>query len=232
MSNGGQPRHPWPKAMGVAAIVVAGAAGALILTGHHSTRPGAPAAPEAPKATAAATSGPDIPATPQPETGAGAARATATIVADEPLLVEGTPASAAALVDSWTAPTARPAIERSFASARAGFVHATGGPYRFDTALLAERVTLTGPGTAKVDAWCTEVLLERGTPTSGLYVTEQMNLTWSAGRWLLTSISDKPGPSIVLAGTPTPAPEAAAALDGFLPPAAAEGTEGTQGGQP
>ena len=150
------------------------------------------------------------------KTPAGAVAAAAEIVSDEPLLVGADAGAAIALVDSWAAPAARQGLEEAFLAARDGFVHAKGGPFSFDVGLLADRIDTARPGRVVLDAWCAEVVLDREEPTAGVYVTERMGLTWTAGGWRLNSITDTPGPSVGLSGTPTPATEAAAALAGNL----------------
>lgn len=160
------------------------------------------------------------------ETPAGAVAAAATIISDEPLLVQANATAATALMDSWAAPSARRGLEQAFMAARARFVHAKGGPFSFDVGLLAHRIVTTSRGRVFLDAWCAEVVFDRGEPTAGVYVTERMGLTWAAGGWRLMSMSDTPGPSVGLSGTATPAAEAAAALAGFAPPGVT-----TQGGR-
>lgn len=228
-------RWSWAKTLGAAAVVLAVAAGALSVIGGrsspstrsaHITRP----APQAPLPQAP----PSAPGGPSPrqaglaadETPAGAVAAAAEIVSDEPLLVEANATAATALMDSWAAPSARRQLQRAFLAARAGFVQAKGGPFSFDVALLADRIVTTSAGKVVLDAWCAEVVFDRGEPTVGVYVTERMELTWTAAGWRLTSMTDTPGPSVALSGTPTPAAEAASALAGFTPPAAV-----TQGGR-
>jgi len=145
--------------------------------------------------------------------------AAATIVSDEPLLVQANATAATALVDSWAVPSARQRLEQAFLASRAGFVQAKGGPFSFDVGLLADRIVTASAGRVILDAWCAEVVFDRGEPTVGVYVTERMGLTWTAGGWRLMSMSDTPGPSVGLSGTATPAAEAASALAGFAPPA-------------
>ncbi|MCU4186452.1 hypothetical protein K6U06_18940 [Acidiferrimicrobium sp. IK] len=216
-------RWSWAKTLAAAAVVLAVAAGVMSAIGGRSS----PSTRSAPVTAPASQVPPGQPAGPSPrqaglsgnETPAGAVAVAATIVADEPLLVEANATAATGLMDSWAAPSARQRLEQAFWAARAGFVQAQGGPFSFDTGLLADRIVTASAGRVVLDAWCVEVVFDRGEPTAGVYVTERMGLTWTAGGWRLSSMSDTPGPSVALSGTPTPAAEAAAALAGFAPPA-------------
>lgn len=228
-------RWSWAKTLGAAALVVAVAAGVFSVIGGRSS--------PSTRSTSVTSPAPHVPLpqalSPQPvgsprktgplaadETPAGAVALAAEIVSDEPLLVEADVAAATALVDSWAAPSDRGLLEQAFLAARAGFAHAKGGPFSFDVALLADRIVTATAGRVVLDAWCAEVVFDRGEPTAGVYVTERMGLVWTAGGWRLSSMTDTPGPSVGLSGTPTPAAEATAALAGFGPPATT-----TQGGR-
>lgn len=217
-------RWSWAKTLGAAALVVVVAAGVFSVIGGRSspltrstrvTSRGPQAPPPKPVASPRKAGTPAAEETP-----AGAVAVAATIVSDEPLLVKADVAAATALVDSWAASSDRGLLEQSFLAARAGFVQAEGGPFGFDVALLADRIVTATAGRVVLDVWCAEVVFDRGDPTAGVYVTERMGLVWTAGGWRLTSMTDTPGPSVGLSGTPTPAAEAAAALAGFGPPIA------------
>lgn len=218
-------RWSWAKTLGTAAVVLAVAAGVLSVLGGRSspsTRSAhvmtpAPQAPPPQRFGSIRQTG----ALAGDETPAAAVAVAAQIVSYEPLLVGVDATAATALVDSWAAPSSRQALEQALLAARSGFVKAKGGPFSFDVGLLADRIVTTSAGRVVLDAWCAEVVFDRGEPTAGVYLTERMGLAWTAGGWRLTSMSDTPGPSVALSGTPTPAAEAASALAGFTPPAAA-----------
>jgi hypothetical protein len=150
---------------------------------------------------------------------AGAVATVEGIVVVEPLLATDSPATVAQLVASWTAPSARSGLEAQLDAARAALLDAPGGPYRFDAATLEARAILTGPATAAVDAWCSEVVLAQERPLYAAYLTEHFALTWTGRTWLVTSTSDTVGPSVALptATAVTPPAEAQAALAGFAP---------------
>ena len=136
--------------------------------------------------------------------------------------------TAVALVDSWAAPRSRGTLQERFLAVRTAFDRAAGGPYRFDVAILAERWTRTASGSVTVDAWCSEVIFARDQPAYSSYVTEHLGLVWAGSAWLLESMTDSPGPSVALAASepPTPGPEAAAALAGYVPAGTAVSGEG------
>lgn len=221
-------RRSWAKTLGAAAVVLAVAAGVMSVLGGRSSpstrfarvttpAPQAPLPPAPPPHPPGSTRQTGAPA--GDDTPATAVAVAAQIVSDEPLLVGADATAATVLVDSWAAPGDRQGLGRAFMAARAGFVHAKGGPFSFDVGLLADRIVTATAGRVVLDAWCAEVVFDRGEPTAGVYVTERMGLAWTAAGWRLSSMSDTPGPSVALSGTATPAAEAASALAGFAPPA-------------
>lgn len=209
----------------VVAVVVVGVATVLAVTGGHRQVRVA-------QAVSAGFAAPASRGVAGSETAAGAAAAVTVIVAEEPLLVEGSAAGADALVGSWATSSSRAGLQAGFASARASFAVAKDGSLGFETALLAVRVSELRAGRATVDAWCAEVVFAQDAPVSAAYVTEHLALVWNARRWMVASITDTAGPSVALAGEATPAAEAAAALSGYQPPAAVTGpVDGIAGGR-
>lgn len=205
------------RAAVIVTAVLTVAAVVLAATGHHrGAGAAAAAAIPAPPTPGSTSQG----ASPEPFGTAGALAKADQIIASEPALVEGDPTGVSAVVASWVTPAARAAIAARFAQARTAFEAAPGGPYSFDVAVLAERTTPGGPGGVGVDAWCAEAVFARGIPSYATYVTEHLGLVWGDGVWLVSSMTDTPGPALATAGPVTAPAEAAGALAGFVPPPA------------
>lgn len=215
------PRRRWAYLTIAVAVIVA----AIVMAAHPGgSRPrsgsAAEVVPVSPRPSAAAP----VVAGPAASGGrVGPVAVVLSVVAEEPALAGESTATADQEVAAWAALQAQAGLERELASESEALASARGGPYRFDVAVLAVRATTSGPS-AKVEAWCAEVVIGPNGPLFGSYLTETFTMQLVSGRWMVASTSDTAGPEVGLPASiqPTPMAEAAAALDGFTPAGAAD----------